>query len=267
MPSSSLCLKLLNQPVSLVVFGAGLPSCRPRCPARLCCVINRNMDAVPLLPALLLAIYTILVCYFVPVLLTTHLPKRGFKAAARLLKTALRYCALPRSIAIRVSGFISCSGLGSLTSVPVHHSVSWILCSVLIMLPLTAAELAAASMAASNISTWTMLESAIASASGKSIVLTLSSSFAMTGYPTSGDSYSGISISGASTAITIAGNDAVFDASKHGRFFDINGGGGSARLDVSFVTFKNVSAPSPSLSLSLLSHTKPGGTPPTHELD
>eukprot|EP00935_MAST-01C_sp_MAST-1C-sp1_P002050 g2050.t1 len=85
----------------------------------------------------------------------------------------------------------------------------------------TATARAAAAATDINISTWAMLESSIAAAAGKAAVLTLSSKFAMTGYPTGG--YDGIQISAAGTNITIIGNSATFDAKQNGRFFSVDG--------------------------------------------
>jgi hypothetical protein len=68
-------------------------------------------------------------------------------------------------------------------------------------------------------------------------MLNLSSSFAMTGYP-SKCCYSGINVSAAGTDIAIIGNNAVFDANQTGRFFTV-GGVSSVRLTVSNVHFKD----------------------------
>jgi hypothetical protein len=106
--------------------------------------------------------------------------------------------------------------------------LAWIFCSVLIMLSPTTSKLAAAT----NISTWAVLNSSVlVSAAGKTAVVMLSKSFAMTGYPPGGF-YNGIGVSAAGTAITISGNNAVFDASNNGRVFSVDGPS-SVRLTVS----------------------------------
>jgi hypothetical protein len=69
---------------------------------------------------------------------------------------------------------------------------------------------------ASTIASWTSLSSSIAAAAGKSVTLTLSTPFDMTGF----SSY--IEISTAHTAITIVGNGAVFDAEGKGNFFYVH---------------------------------------------
>ena len=201
------------------------------------------MDEALLLPTLLLLLLVAAVVSCL-VSLASAIRIRGVSKAVCWLKAALSSYAprlRARAIALRLLGFVSGTG----AYLPMCGCVSWILCSLLLMLPLTAAEMASSLMTATDISTWAMLNSSIASAAGKSAVLTLSSSFAMTGYPTSGQGdYAGIGISTAGTAITIVGNNAVFDANKHGRFFIVDVGDGSStnvRLSVSHVTFKNVS--------------------------
>jgi hypothetical protein len=114
----------------------------------------------------------------------------------------------------------------------------------MVILLMALAELAALT-AAADISTWTMLNSSIASAAGKAVVLNLSNSFEMTGYPAyvSQESYC-MRISAAGTDITINGNNAVFDAKGKGQFFCVVGNDSTApvRLTVSNVRFKNGSA-------------------------
>jgi hypothetical protein len=61
---------------------------------------------------------------------------------------------------------------------------------------------------ASTIASWTSLSSSIAAAAGKTVTLTLSTPFDMTGF----QSGSAIEMKTAQTAITILGNAAVFDA-------------------------------------------------------
>jgi hypothetical protein len=68
---------------------------------------------------------------------------------------------------------------------------------------------------ASTIASWTSLSSSIAAAAGKTVTLTLSAPFDMTGF----QSGSSIHISTAQTAITIVGNGAVFDAGGKGGFY------------------------------------------------
>jgi predicted outer membrane repeat protein len=79
------------------------------------------------------------------------------------------------------------------------------------------------------IGTWQALKSSVAGAAGKSVVLTLSAPFSMTGYTP-------IEVTGATTSITIIGNGAVFDAAKRGRFFHLDK---NATLVVANVTLKN----------------------------
>jgi predicted outer membrane repeat protein len=87
-----------------------------------------------------------------------------------------------------------------------------------------------------------MLESSIAAATGKAVLLNLSTSFEMTGY-SSESGYSGIAISGEGTAVTeviIDGHNAVLDANHSGRFFSVTECGTLERqLTVSNVHFKN----------------------------
>jgi hypothetical protein len=66
---------------------------------------------------------------------------------------------------------------------------------------------------ASTIASWTSLSSSITAAAGKTMTLTLSTPFDMTGF----SSY--IHMQTAQTSITIVGNGAVFDAGGKDRFF------------------------------------------------
>jgi hypothetical protein len=85
---------------------------------------------------------------------------------------------------------------------------------------------------ASPIASWTSLSSSIAAAAGKTVTLTLSTPFDMTGF----QSDSHIDMQTAKTAITIVGNGAVFDAGGKAAFFSI---GPAVALVMSNVMLKN----------------------------
>jgi predicted outer membrane repeat protein len=85
---------------------------------------------------------------------------------------------------------------------------------------------------ASTIASWTSLSSSITSAAGKTVTLTLSAPFDMTGFQTG--SY--INIGTAQTCITIVGNGAVFDAGGKDRLFVVRE---AVALVMSNVTLQN----------------------------
>jgi hypothetical protein len=84
---------------------------------------------------------------------------------------------------------------------------------------------------ASTIASWTSLSSSIATAAGKTVTLTLSTPFDMTGFQCCA---SVIHIDTAHTAITIVGNGAVFDARGQQNFFFVR-----QSLVMSNVTLQN----------------------------
>jgi hypothetical protein len=71
------------------------------------------------------------------------------------------------------------------------------------------------------IGTWSGLKTAVAAAAGKTVALTLSTPFDMTGFAAG----SAIEIETEHTTITIVGNGAVFDGGGKDRFFLLAGGG------------------------------------------
>jgi hypothetical protein len=83
---------------------------------------------------------------------------------------------------------------------------------------------------ANTIASWNTLSSSIAAAAGKTVTLTLSTPFDMTGFS------SHIGIGTAQTSITIVGNGAVFDAGNLEYFFFV---GPAVALAMSNVTLKN----------------------------
>jgi parallel beta-helix repeat protein len=86
------------------------------------------------------------------------------------------------------------------------------------------------------IGTWSALKTAVGAAAGKTVTLTLSTPFDMTGFQRG----STIGIGTAKTVITIVGNGAVFDAVDKDQFFWVEQG---AALVMSNVTLQNGNSP------------------------